>query len=93
MSAPCGPVACAPQAWSAASVILLLQACLGLEINGPKSQICFTRPRLPNSVGELRLHNLDVGGAHVALLLVRHDQNVGVNVLSRDGDVRIVVVK
>ena len=87
------PVACAPQAWSAASVILLLQACLGLEINGPESRISFTRPRLPTSLSELRLHNLDVGGAHVDLLLVRHDQDVGVNVLRRDGDVRIVVVK
>lgn len=87
------PVACAPQAWSAASVILLLQACLGLEINGPESRICFTRPRLPTSLGELRLHNLDVGGARVDLLLVRHDQDVGVNVLRRDGDVQIVVVK
>ena len=74
-------------------MILLLQACLGLEINGPESQICFTRPRLPTSVGELRLHNLEVGGAHVDLLLVRHDQDVGVNVLRRDGDVQIVVVK
>ena len=51
------------------------------------------RPRLPTSVGELRLHNLEVGGAHVDLLLVRHDQDVGVNVLRRDGDVQIVVVK
>jgi glycogen debranching enzyme len=87
------PVACAPQAWSAASVLLLLQACLGLEIDGPESRICFTRPRLPTSLGELRLHNLDVGGARVDLLLVRHDQDVGVNVLRRDGDVQIVVVK
>jgi len=30
------PVACAPQAWSAASVFLLFQACLGMEINAPK---------------------------------------------------------
>jgi glycogen debranching enzyme len=37
------PVACAPQAWSAASVFLL-QACLGLEVNGPEARVCFTRP-------------------------------------------------
>ena len=39
------PVACAPQAWAAASVLLLIQACLGLEINGPEAQIYFTRPQ------------------------------------------------
>jgi glycogen debranching enzyme len=51
-------VACAPQSWSAASVFLLFQACLGLEINGPEAQVYFTRPHLPISLGELRIHNL-----------------------------------
>ena len=38
------PVACSPQAWSAASVFLLFQACLGLEIDAPGNQIRFRRP-------------------------------------------------
>jgi glycogen debranching enzyme len=87
------PVACAPQAWSAASVFLFFQASLGLEINGPEGQICFIRPRLPASVGELRLHNLEVAGASVDLLLVRYAHDVGVNVLRREGDVQVTVVK
>jgi glycogen debranching enzyme len=87
------PVACAPQAWSAASVFLLFQACLGLEINGLEKQVRFTRPRLPASLGELRIHNLDVAGATVDLLLVQHEHDVGVNVLRREGDVQIMVVK
>ena len=87
------PVACAPQAWSAASVFLLLQACLGLEINGPEGQIYFTRPYLPASLGELRIHNLQAAGATVDLLLVRHDHDVGVTVLRREGGVQILVVK
>jgi glycogen debranching enzyme len=87
------PVACAPQAWSAASAFLLFQACLGLEINGPDRHVCFTCPCLPASLSELRIHNLEVAGASVDLLLVRHENDVGVNVLRRDGDVRITVVK
>jgi glycogen debranching enzyme len=87
------PVACAPQAWSAASVFLLFQACLGLRISGPESQIYFTRPCLPASLNELRIHNLEVAGANVDLLLVRHEYDVGVNVLRREGDVRIMVIK
>jgi hypothetical protein len=43
--------------------------------------------------GELRIHNLEVAGATVDLLLVRHEQDVGVNVLRRNGDVQILVVK
>jgi glycogen debranching enzyme len=87
------PVACAPQAWAAGSVLLLFQACLGLEINGPNRHVSFTCPRLPASLGELRIHNLQVAGATVDLLLVRHEDDVGVNVLRREGNVRVTVVK
>jgi glycogen debranching enzyme len=87
------PVACAPQAWAAASVFLVFQACLGLTINGPDRHVCFTSPHLPASLDELRIHNLEVAGATVDLLLVRHENDVGVNVLRRDGDVQVTVVK
>jgi glycogen debranching enzyme len=87
------PVACAPQAWSAASVFLLFQACLGLEINGVEAQIRFTRPQLPAPLNELRIHNLEVAGATVDLLLLRHENDVGVNVLRREGSVEIIVAK
>jgi hypothetical protein len=40
-----------------------------------------------------RIHNLEVAGASVDLVLVRHEHDVGVNVLRRDGDVRIFVVQ
>ncbi len=87
------PVACSPQAWSAASVFLLLQSALGLEINGPQAQLSLTRPTLPNFLDELRIHNLQVAGGSVDLLVVRHDQDVSVNVLRREGRVEILVVK
>ena len=87
------PVACAPQAWSAASVFLFFQACLGLEISGVDQRICFTRPQMPASLGELRIHNLEVCGATVDLLLVRQEHDVGVNVIHREGDVQVLVVK
>jgi glycogen debranching enzyme len=87
------PVACAPQAWSAASVFLLFQACLGLEISGVEQTLYFTRPQMPASLGELRIHNLNVGGAAVDLLLVRQEHNVDINVLRREGNVQVLVVK
>ena len=45
------------------------------------------------SLGELRIHNLEVAGATVDLLLVRHEHDVGVDVLRREVDVQILVVK
>jgi glycogen debranching enzyme len=87
------PVACAPQAWSAAAVFLLLQACLGLDVNGAAGRISFTAPLLPESLAEVFIRNLRVGEAVVDLRLVRHDRDVGINVQRREGDVEIRMVK
>jgi glycogen debranching enzyme len=87
------PVACAPQAWAAGSVFLLLQACLGLTVNGLDSQVWFARPTLPAFLNEVRISNLALGGATLDLLLVRHGDDVGVNVLGRTGDAEITVTK
>jgi glycogen debranching enzyme len=85
------PVACAPQAWSAGSVFLIFQACLGLSISAPRAEVTFTRPRLPPALNELRIHDLELCGARVDLRVVRHEDGVDVNVTRRDGDVRITV--
>jgi glycogen debranching enzyme len=87
------PVACAPQAWSAASVFLLLQACLGLTIQAAGSQLCFSYPLLPEFLRDVQVRNLRVGQGRVDLLLLRHGQDVGINVIRREGDVHIVMVK
>ena len=42
------PVACLPQAWASGSVFMLLQACLGLRIDGWRGEIHVDRPRLPD---------------------------------------------
>jgi glycogen debranching enzyme len=87
------PVACAPQAWAAGSAFLLLQACLGLEVNALESQVWFTRPRLPAFLSEMRITNLALGASAVDLLLIRHEDDVGVTVLRREGSVEVVVAK
>jgi glycogen debranching enzyme len=87
------PVACAPQAWSAAAVFMLLQASLGLRVDARKSRISFSYPLLPASVNDVRIHNLRVNDASVDLLLQRYGQDVGINVLRREGNVDITMVK
>ena len=86
------PVACAPQAWSAASVFLLFQASLGLTIDGIASKISFVRPWLPPFLNEARILNLQVAGANVDLAVVRHENDVSVKALRKSGDAEIVVV-
>ncbi|MCG5052421.1 MAG: amylo-alpha-1,6-glucosidase [Myxococcales bacterium] len=86
------PVACAPQAWAAGAVHMLLAACLGLSVEGARKTVVFRNPVLPPFINELRIEGLAVGGnASVDLLLVRHPHDVGVTVLARQGEVRILV--
>ena len=87
------PVACAPQAWAAGAIYLLLQACLGLQIDAPASRISFSHAALPEAIEWLRIVNLTVGGATLDLLLTRHAYDVGVTVLRREGEVELVAVK
>ncbi len=54
------PVACAPQAWASGSVFLLLQACLGVRIEGGASRIVFENPSLPAGLTELRIQGLSL---------------------------------
>jgi glycogen debranching enzyme len=87
------PVACAPQAWSAAAVFQLLQACLGLRVSAPANQILVSTPLLPPFLDNVSIRGLRVGAATVDLQLHRHPDDVGVQVVRRDGDVDVVVVK
>lgn len=88
------PVACAPQAWASGAVFLLLQACLGLSISAPERKLVFSKPLLPPFLPQVTIRELKVGDARVDLLLTRHDEgDVGVNVLRREGEVEIVLLK
>jgi glycogen debranching enzyme len=86
------PVACSPQSWSAAAPFLLVQACLGLDLDAPRRRISFTRPRLPPFLETLRIGALTLGDCRVDLLCERHDGEVVVRVLRREGDPEIVIV-
>jgi glycogen debranching enzyme len=65
------PVACLPQAWSSGAVFMLLQACLGLSIDGWGGTIHVERPRLPIGIDRLTIHRLTVGSAVVDLTFQR----------------------
>ena len=65
------PVACLPQAWSAGAVFMLMQACLGLKIDGWKGEITVTRPRLPIGIDNLFIRHLEVGEAAVDIVFER----------------------
>jgi glycogen debranching enzyme len=88
------PVACAPQAWASGAVFLLLEACLGLSVSAPERKLIFAKPFLPPFLPQVSIRDLKVGDTRVDLLLTRHNEgDVGVNVLRRDGELEIVLLK
>ncbi len=87
------PVACSPQAWAAGSVFLLLQACLGVEVDGLGGQVRFSHSRLPDFIEELWISDLKVGAGSIDLALQRRTNDVGISVLHKRGAVEVVSVK
>ena len=86
------PVACNPQAWSSAAVYFLVQACLGLRIETSTARLYLDNPHLPKSIEKLEIKNLKVASGVVDVTLIRHDQDVAVNVRHRAGQAEVVII-
>jgi glycogen debranching enzyme len=83
------PVACAPQAWAAGAVYLLLCACLGMKIDAAERYVQFENPQLPSGVSEMEIRGLQVGEAHADLLIRRHSRGIDVEVLEKHGQLEV----
>jgi glycogen debranching enzyme len=85
------PVACLPQAWAAGSIFMLLQACLGVHIDGWKGEITVDHPCLPIGIDSLRVEALRLGDVHAELLFDHAGQRV-IAVPGRRSDPSIPVI-
>ena len=86
------PVACAPQAWSSATVFALIQAALGVSLDPFNRRIRFDHPVLPEALDDLSLRGLEVGGATVDVCVRRTGSAIAVTVERREGDVTVDVI-
>jgi glycogen debranching enzyme len=87
------PVSCSPQTWASAAVLLLVESVLGLTVRGSDHEVILANPTLPEFLPDMSITGLQVGEGVVDLVLTRHPTDVGVNVASREGPVKVVVVK
>jgi glycogen debranching enzyme len=85
------PVACSPQAWAAASVFYLLQSSLGLSFNPDRSEIQFRHPKLPKFIEAVEIKGLWTREGCVDLRLQRYPNNVGIDVLNKEGGAKVIV--
>jgi glycogen debranching enzyme len=81
------PVACSPQAWSAATLPFLLVTVLGLNADATHGVLEVTRPHLPEWLGEVTLAGLCVGETRLSLSFRRTEEATLVALHDRRGTV------
>lgn len=85
------PQACSPQAWAAAAPLLCLQACLGLEVSGVHGRVSLKNPVLPAFLEEVTIRGLSLPGGTLDIAVTRHEGDVGVRLVKREGEAGLVV--
>jgi len=84
------PQANAPQAWSASTVFLILQALLGLYPYAP-SKLLFLDPHLPKWLPDLVVRDLRVGDAAITLRFKRtRNGHTTYGVLNKSGELHVI---
>jgi glycogen debranching enzyme len=83
------PVACLPQAWAAGSVFMMLQACLGITVDGEAGTVTIVDPRLPIGIDRLWIDRLKLGDEVVSLAFERHGDRIAVTTGAKPGVVRV----
>jgi glycogen debranching enzyme len=85
------PVACSPQAWSAAVVFQLVAGMLGLIPDAANHRLVIDRPVLPPWLEALKVFGLRVGDTRFDLLLERGRHGAMVELLDRRGPAELLV--
>jgi glycogen debranching enzyme len=85
------PVACSPQAWSAAASFMFLQTMLGLRGHAEAKELELLRPNLPDWLGKVTVTNLRIGEASVDLLFHRWRGTTSAEVLRKVGDLSVTI--
>jgi glycogen debranching enzyme len=87
------PAACAPQAWASAAPFACLGACLGLELSYEGNAVTFRDPVLPPFLDHVTLTKLNIGKSRIDLRLQRHGDDVTLDLLHREGDAKVMLIK
>ncbi len=85
------PVACFPQAWSAASVFMILQAMLGMRVLGFERRVVFDIHLVPSWLDWLTVEGLKVGAGRISFVLRRSPNGAAIEVKEESGGIRVEV--
>ncbi|MCR8958397.1 hypothetical protein M0765_011870 [Variovorax sp. S2] len=70
---------------------MLLQACLGLQVDGVRREVKIVQPQLPADIDQLHVQGLQVGSARVDLHFQRLEERIVVVAQSAPGTPKVDV--
>ena len=73
--------------------LIHLQASLGITVCGTTPSVHFRDSFLPPTVDYILVENLTVGQAKLSLIIRRQAHGVGIDVIRREGEVEVAVLK
>jgi len=85
------PVACHPQAWSAASVFMIVRAMLGIDVRGFERKVIIDAPAMPEWLDWLRVEDLRVADGAVSFIARRAAGVPEIEILERKGGVAVEI--
>jgi glycogen debranching enzyme len=86
------PVACLPQAWSSGAVFMLLQACLGLQVDGFRKEIRIDQPRLPPGIDTLLVRGIAIADSCIDIEFQRMGDRIVATPCGRTRDALPVIL-
>ncbi|MBI1912240.1 MAG: amylo-alpha-1,6-glucosidase [Deltaproteobacteria bacterium] len=88
------PVACSPQTWASGSLLLMLQASLGLFFEAEKKIVIFKKPKLPEFLNYIRIKDLPVDSKKkFDIEISRYGNDITIDTIGKPGDVSILIIK
>lgn len=85
------PVACSPQAWAVASVFMMVQSCLGIEIDAKANLLCFNEPSLPEFMDFIEIRNLKINSGSIHFMAEKNHGSVSIKIMEKREDLEVVV--
>jgi len=87
------PVACSPQAWSVATVFLLLQSCLKITIDGYEKKLIFQYPKLPDYINEIKISKLKFENEEFSFEIIKYDNDLSIHLIKKPAGWQLVTIK
>lgn len=82
------PVSCVPQAWASGCLFQMLEACMGLDIDGKERRISIVKPFMPSFISSIEVKSLPFSDGKADFGLKRTGKGYGISGVRIPGPVK-----